>query len=79
VARLRNTAAFGRRCSLLYDRQNTVNQLGDAAAPMLAKRSVSMGWRGPTSTSIAIFITASEAYRRMIQRTSPTAPSAAPV
>jgi hypothetical protein len=28
---------------LLYNRQNTVNQLGDAAAPMLAKRSVSMG------------------------------------
>jgi|RhiMetdeSRZDD1v2_1073273.scaffolds.fasta_scaffold17347_7 ABC-2 type transport system permease protein len=52
-----------------FERQNTVYQVGGLAAPMLAIRSVSMGLAGTDFNQHRHFITAAEAYRRLIQRT----------
>ena len=53
----------------IYDRQNTIYQLGGIAAPMLAMRAISMGLSGTDFHQHRDFITAAEAYRRQIQRT----------
>jgi len=53
----------------IYERQNTVAQLGGVLAPMLAIRSLSMGLAGTDFNQHRHFIGAAEDYRRLIQRT----------
>lgn len=52
----------------VYERQNTIYQLGGLVAPMLAVRSLSMGLAGTDFAQHRHFITAAESYRRLIQR-----------
>jgi ABC-2 type transport system permease protein len=53
----------------IFDRQNTIYQIGGIAAPMLAMRAISMGLSGTDFHQHRDFLTAAEAYRRRIQRT----------